>query len=591
MAETTFIQTPEDASEALRAFQTAAMAGNGDLAYDTETTGLNVRSGLQDYGRTVQFSWRPWNRAVVFEMTEQWRPWIEGFFLAASDLVAHNAKFDAHVMTTYGIPVMERFLPFQLHDTAVLSRLFDERERPRLKELSVTYLRSDAADEQTKLKRLMTKHSWTWATVPVEHLVQYGGDDAALTGQLFDHFRGRIPYAEGAYRREQALLPVLFRMERNGLGVDRGLLDAVLKEEEDLSEAAAEVIGRLAPGVNLNSPKQLLEAFKARGVELSDTTAPTLLATDDDLARAIVTFRTHSKRLNTYARPWLDFITSAGRIHPSLNQMGTVTGRFSSDLPNFQNIPKGHGLRKCIVAAPGYQMVVADWNQMELRLYAHFANDEAMRSVFLSGGDIYQQVADLLGLSRQVGKMVMLASIYGAGPSRLASQVVAMAWKYGMGDLVPELQSLDWKGVHARFHAGYAIKDLARACENAAKARGQIGEAYITTLGGRRQRPKKVLLPAMKSGFRPSTLVFKDLANSLVQGSSSDLMKESLLAADAAGLGDYLRLTVHDEMVAEVPEAEVPEVSEAIRRIMTRPEFVPPLTAEVSVAATYGDAK
>lgn len=589
----TLVKSREDAARAYRDWSDAVARGDGLLAFDTETTGLLVRSGSQDRGRTIQFSWRPWGKAVVFEMTPEWIPAIEAFFILADQLVGHHTKFDVHVVQTYlGVNLFDEFAPDRVHDTRYLARLFDERTETGLKPLSEMYLRAGAGDLQRDLKALMRKNGWTWATVPVEHLVEYGGADAALTGELFDHLRPKIDFAEEAYLREQRLQPLVYSMERTGVLVDRRLVEHIIAEEEAKMRFFLEKAEELAPGVNIASPKQLLDAFEKRGLPIPNTQAATLKALDDDLARAVTHYRDAAKTVSTYARPWLEVITDDDRIHPSLNPTGTITGRFSSDSPNFQNISKGHRLREAIVAAPGHTLVVADWHQVELRLYAHYAADENMRAAFLSGDDIYQQVADLLGVSRQVGKMVMLASIYGAGPRKLGEQVVAMAWKYGMADLVPELQGLDWGALHERFHANYGIRRLAQATELVARRReSYYGEAFITTWGGRRQRPKVIKLPRLKNGYTPTQTIYKDLANSLIQGSAADLMKQALIDIGEAGYGPFLRLTVHDEVVLEVPDHLVPQVVEEVGRLMYWEDFVPPLTAEVGTGKNYGSAK
>lgn len=591
MTQVVHVQTEATAREALA----AGTLHGATMAFDTETTGLQVRSGHHDIGRTVQVSWRPWAISYVFEMTERWREHIEAIFEQADELIAHNLKFDAHVMHTFGINVMEDFPHENLHDTVWVARLHDERDPARLKPLSAKYLRADAADEQSKLKRLMNREGWGWDTVPVKYLIEYGGLDAIYTGQLFDLLHPRISFAADAYAREQRLCTVLYKAERAGLLVDQELLNKVLVEERDAVEHYKAEVQRLAPGLNPNSPIQLKAIFRDRGHEIDDTQAATLKALDDELAVALLTFRDHAKTYGTYVEPWSHLITPEGRIHPSFNSMGTVTGRFSSDSPNFQNISKsgrgaGGQLRNVFVAAPGHQIVVADWNQMELRMYAHFANDENMRAAFLSGDDIYLQASDLLGVPRDIGKMIMLASIYGAGPKTLKAQCINMAWKYGQAQHVPLLQGYDWQALYERFHRAYGIKSLARLTELAARRRGMLGEPYILTIGGRRQRPKLIKQYPV-NGHRHTITVYKDLGNSLVQGSSADLMKESLIAIDDAGYGDMLRLTVHDEAVLEVPNEKVEEVSEALVRIMTRNEFVPPLTVEVGTADRYGEAK
>ena len=126
--------------------------------------------------------------------------------------------------------------------------------------------------------------------------------------------------------------------------------------------------------------------------------------------------------------------------------------------------------------------------------------------------------------------------------------------------------------------------------DRAADRRRRIGESALRDLGGRRQRPKPIKLPAV-NGYRQTVYLYKDLANALVQGSSADLMKDALIAVSDFGAGDYLRLTVHDEMVLEVPDAEVAEVAARVSKVMTHYEFTPPLTVGVSDASRYGQAK
>lgn len=583
---TTLIETPEQLEQALASFRQS----DGLLAFDTETSGLQVRSQWGDIGRTVQFSWRPWDRAWVLELTPRWKEGIEAFFWHALYLVGHNTKFDAHVMANFGIDIFERLPATAIHDTVFVLRLYDERIGAKLKDSATRFLKEDAGSEQAKLKRAMKKHGWDWGSVPVVELVRYGGTDASLTGRLFDHLYPLIGYAGDAYAREQKLMPILFDMERAGLLVDIDLLNTVVREEAEAMARAEATIQELSPGLNVNAPHQIKLALRKRGHDLTDTTAATLKSLDDELARAILTYRHHKKTHGTYAEPWTQLITPEGRLHPSFNQMGTTTGRFSSSDPNFQNITRGHRLRDCFIAAPGHKFVVADWNQMELRLYAHFAEDENMRAAFLSGDDIYQQAADLLGVPRHVGKMMMLASIYGAGPRTIKAQAIAMAYQNGQPELVDDLETYDWAALHTKFHQQYRIRNLARTTELAARRRGMLGEPYIRTLGGRRQRPKLVKL-APVNGHRQEIEIYKDLANALVQGSSADLMKQALIDVAAAGYGPYLRLTVHDEMVLEVPDDEVEQVSADLKRLMTRSEFVPPLTVQTSSAQRYGEAK
>jgi DNA polymerase-1 len=578
------VESPEEAAEYL------ARIDPSMVAFDTETTGLEVRNTV-DKPRIVQFSWRPWQEAVVIPVTAPYFPVIRRFFERAERVVGHNVKFDMHALANVGIDVVDLVEPERVYDTLWLARFVDERTSGKLKDLATRYLRADAGASQAALKKKMRDNGWTWENVPIRFLVQYGGNDAIITGELYDLFMPRIPWASEALLREQRLHPILYRMERVGLTVDHDLLESTTRDYEIAMEEAEATLEEIAPGLNPRSPVQVTAAFRKRGVEVPDTRAVTLMQMDDELARTLLTYRDAHKTVSTYLHPWAEMVKQTGRLHPWFNQLGTKTGRFSSSDPNLQNITRGHVLRDIFVAAPESKIVVADWNQMELRLYAHYADDENMRAAFLSGDDIYQQVGDLLGVPRQVGKMIMLGSIYGAGPKKLRIQCVEMAIRFGYHDLIPSLREYDWSEMYDRFHDQYRIKNLTRACELQARRRGMLDEPYIRTWGGRRQRPKLVLTKQVINGRRQQVAIFKDLANSLVQGGSADMMKQAMIDLDQEGWGGYMRLTVHDELVLEVPNAQVPEAERALEVAMTHNEFIPPLTVNVSVANRYGEAK
>jgi len=612
--EVIFVDSLEKARDCLRAVR----AEPGLLYWDTETTGLLVRSGTQDVARIIQISVRPWDKAWVFDArTPEWREALIHIFSAANWICAHNTKFDIHVLQTYGISLLDMFDQSTIFDTMWLSHFYDERVharlRGRLKDLSEHYLRIDASKDQRALKKVMNDNDWDWATVPLRYLVQYGGMDAIIGGELFDLlYPSVVGYAEEPLRREQRLLPYVYRMERNGIRIDQqGLAEMTADEERKMADALStleriferKVIPKAdkahKDALNLASGMQLKAAFRALGTAISDTQAVTfykLIATADGLvqeaAAAIIEYKKAAKTLSTYLRPWARDMSTAGRIHPSFNTLGTITGRFSSSDPNFQNITRGHGLRDLIVADDDDQvLVVADYEQMELRQFAHYAEDERMRAAFLSGDDLYQQVADLLGVDRHIGKMITLASQYGAGWRKTKEQAIAFAYRLGQEDRVPELMELDWKAATERFHANYRVRHLQWLTEAQAQRRGNYGEQYIRTVGGRRMRPK-LLTKKRGDGLPPIQIhIFKDLGNSLIQGSCADLMKESIIAMGEAGYGEAMRLTVHDEIVMSVPKAVASDTLDEASRLMERREYVPPLTVSGEWAVRYGDAK
>jgi DNA polymerase-1 len=613
MAEVIFVDSKQKALDCYEAVQREP----GLLYWDTETTGLLVRSGTQDVGRTLQISCRPWDVAWVFDIrTTEWLEAITAIFKLAENICAHNTKFDIHVTETYGIDLLGLFNIEQIWDTTWLAHFHDERTSRRLKDLAARYLRIDAGADQRALKKVMKDNGWGWDTVPLRYLVEYGGQDAIMGGELYDLLLPKVQaHSMEAIMREQRLLPVVYRMERNGIKLDMDMVQRLHDEAEEQMAAALATLGDIwdrevvpkadkskPDALNLASTVQLKAAFRAMDAPLPNCQAVTfhkLAFTAEDgtdvqrAAEAILVYKVLAKKLSTYLRPWLVDATEAGRIHPSFNTLGTITGRFSSSDPNFQNITNGDGLRDCLVAdSADNVLVVADYEQMELRQFAHYASDERMRAAFLSGDDIYQQVADLLGVSRSIGKMITLASQYGAGWKTTKAQAIVFAFKLGQGAQVPELERLDWKALMAKFHANYRVQWLADATERQARTRGQVGgEQYILTTGGRRMRPKLIKLPETDQRAGLLMPIFKDLGNSLIQGSCADVMKESMIAIAEAGYLEQMRLTVHDEVVLDVPLLVAPDVLREVSALMERDEYVPPLTVSGDWAERYGEAK
>lgn len=609
MARVHHVENMDQAREVYKAVK----ASPSLLYLDTETTGLLVRSGTQDKARLIQLSVRPWDVAWTFDARDEtYLDAITACMDVADEMAAHNLKFDMHVMETYGSPVFEAFAPTQLWDTVWVAHFHDERESRRLKDLATKHLGMDGAEEQRALKKLMKDNGWDWDTVPLRYLVQYGGMDTIMGGELFDLLYPRTePYAMEAYRREQRLLPYIYKMERKGIKIDMPGLEKMTEEYEAAQEEALDKLAILfgkevvpkankdkKDALNLASGVQVMGAFRAMGSPIPNTQAVTFhriaqegVGQAQEAAEAILTYKETAKTLSTYLRPWAAQVDEAGRIHPSFNTLGTITGRFSSSDPNFQNITRGHGLRDLLVAEEGNMLVVADYEQMELRQFAHYAEDERMRAAFLSGDDLYQQVADLLGVSRDIGKMITLAAQYGAGWRKTKEQAIEFAYKLGQADRVPELRKLNWQDLTERFHKQYKVRHLQWLTEAQAQRRGNYGEEYIRTAGGRRMRPK-MMTKERGPGLPPVRIyIFKDLGNSLIQGSCADVMKESLIALGDAGYGDAMRLTVHDEVVLEVPEDQAEEVLAHATQLMERHEYVPPLTVSGSWARRYGDAK
>ena len=363
LSEVRHVESIEDAREAYRTVQDSP----GLLYLDTETTGLLVRSGTQDKARLIQISVRPWDVAWTFDARDtKYRDALRHIMEAAEEFCAHNTKFDMHVMKTYGLPVQDFFDWAQIWDTVWLAHFHDERDSRRLKDLATKYLRKGAADEQRKLKKVMKDNGWTWANVPLRYLVQYGGDDALMGGELFDLFMPRVePYAMEPLRREQRLLPYIYAMERNGIKLDLDGLAQMTVDETAKQEAALERLATLfgktvvpkadndkKDALNLASGAQIKMAFRKMGTPIENTQAVTFhkIAQEatgpaQEAAKAILAYKEHTKTLSTYLRPWAEQVTEAGRIHPSFNTLAPSLADSAAVTLTFRT---SHGATGCV---------------------------------------------------------------------------------------------------------------------------------------------------------------------------------------------------------------------------------------------------
>jgi len=341
---------------------------------------------------------------------------------------------------------------------------------------------------------------------------------------------------------------------------------------------------------SIHSPAQLrvvlFEKLKisSRGVRRgktglsTDVDVLTRLARDHPLPAKILEYRMLSKLKSTYvdALPALVDPTT-GRLHTSFNQTVTATGRLSSSEPNLQNIPvrtaEGRRIRAAFVAPPGHRLISADYSQIELRVLAHLSGDPVLVDAFTRGEDIHARTAaDVFGTlppaeGRRLAKVINYGIVYGMGAARAARE---------LGVPLAEAQAyID--GYFARYAGVRAFID---STVTAARARG-----YVTTVLGRRR-----YLPELGVGD-PAVRQFAERAatNTPIQGSAADLIKLAMLEVPRrlaeAGLGGRLLLQVHDELVLEVPEAELAGAAARVRSAM---ENVWPLRVPLQVDVRHG---
>jgi len=428
-------------------------------------------------------------------------------------------------------------------------------------------------------------------------LREYGcGDFAALCGKLETELRENGQYALFE-EIELPLTRVLARMERAGVAVDAGRIERFGQElDARMTELVAEVTALAGQSFNLNSPKQLGEVlFDKLGLRAPKKTKSgwstnvevlEKLRGEHPAIEGILEYRTVSKLKSTYCDGLLKVVGADGRIHSTLNQTETRTGRISSSEPNLQNIPirtaLGRELRRCFVARPGWILVDADYSQIELRVMAAMAGEEAMLRSFRAGEDIHTSTAaQVFGLPPQLvtpmlrtrAKAVNFGILYGIGAFSLARDIgvgfrEAEDYIQGYLDHYPKVRRFREKLIEQ------------------AKERG-----YAETLFGRR-RP----LPELSSSQRPLREFGERAAvNMPVQGTAADIIKIAMVRAaqrlEREGLRAQLILQVHDELVAEAPLEEAGTVAALLREEMERAAVLSaPLEAEVHTAENWDEA-
>jgi DNA polymerase-1 len=381
---------------------------------------------------------------------------------------------------------------------------------------------------------------------------------------------------------EMALLPVVAGMEAAGFGVDSPALEALWREYRAGQAALEQQIREIlqAPRINVSSPKQILAALQARGLSIKDTRDQTLSqCVGDPVVPLLQACRTQEK-LAQIAQALREATGPDGRIHARFDPLGTETGRFSSDSPNLQNVPRGP-LRSVFCAPKGRVLVTADYSQIELRAVADVARDPTMLAALERGEDLHRLTASaILNKSidavtkedRQLAKSVNFGLIYGQG----AKGLVAYArQKYGVEFSVE--QALLFRD---RFFSTYrGIADWHQEAWQAAA--GDLTEVR-TALGRRR-----LLSPTATKWNRFTTIV-----NTPIQGGAADGLKFALVALDAAlPQGARLVSTVHDEIIVECDEALggeiVPLVREHMCTGMARAFPRVPITVEARVATSW----
>ena len=517
--------------------------------------------------------------------------------------VGHDVKYDAIVLARHGVTVAGPGF-----DTMLASYLLDSTRAPHaLETLSIEHLDYKPLTEEAVYGK--GAKSSAPADMPATATLAYAAERADLPLQLARVLRGRLT-AEGLAALyedlEWPLVPVLVALEQVGVRVDTSALGSLSKTLDQEMQARSSRIFELAgEAFNINSPKQLgeilfdklkLPVLKKTGTtRVASTSVDVLeeLALAHELPRLILEWRTMQKLKGTYidALPQLVNPTT-GRVHTSFNQAVAATGRLSSSDPNLQNIPVrtelGREIRRAFVAEPGCVLISADYSQIELRVLAHLAGDEALIDAFRRGEDIHDRTALAIfgtdsGLDwkemRTRAKMVNYALLYGKTAFSLSKDI---------GVTQQAAQAF----IDAYFAGFPAVRQFIDRTLQEGRETG-----IVKTLDGRR-RPVPEL--TSKNG-QVRSATERVAVNMPIQGTAADILKRAMIdvhralearPARGAGIRARMILTVHDELLFEVPREDAQEVAELVRHHMEgAADLAVPLTVDVGIGENWKDAK
>ena len=573
------------------------------LALDTETTGLDymdaklvgislsVKSGEAAY---IPLGHQEEEQLDVNVVLKKLKPILES---KKTKIVGQNIKFDRNILTRHGINLASfendtMLMSYVLNSTATRHNL-DALAQYYLKYKTTTF--EDVAGKGVK--------QVTFDLVPMDQAVHYASEDADITYRLHEELKSRLakePVLNTLLEEvEIPLITVLSDMEQAGTLVNERVLKAQSKNfSERITKLETEAYELAGQEFNLGSPKQLQEIFfeKLKYPVLQKTpggqpsTAENVLqqlSEDYELPKIILEHRTLSKLKSTYTDKLPSQISpSTGRIHTSFNQTGTSTGRLSSSDPNLQNIPirteDGRRIRQAFEAPNGYQLISADYSQIELRVIAHLSKDEGLLKAFKEGQDIHSSTAsEVFGVDlqevepdqRRGAKAINFGLIYGISAFGLSKQLG-----------INRNLAAEYMDIYFSRYPG--VRKYMNKTKTEAKKTG-----YVETLYGRR-----LYLPEISTGNAIRRQAAERVAiNAPVQGTAADIMKKAMLSVNDSlkkqKIDAKLILQVHDELVVESHEKDTEKVTKILTDSMSKAaQLSVPLEVEIGIGKNWDQA-
>ncbi len=545
------------------------------VSFDLETTATNP---LQAEIVGLSFSVKPhhgWYVPVVYPerdektalelpvILERLKPILED---PDRSIIGQNIKYDSLVMARYGVTV--KGIAF---DTMIAAHLLEpEASAYNLDALSQKYLNYRMVPIEELIGK-RGKGQRSMAEVPLDQIAWYAAEDADIAGQLYHLLNEQLDVSgliDTNNRIEVPLIQVLVDMEHSGVFLDLPFLEKMSGEmAERITALEVEIYAAAGTEFNINSPQQLgvllFDQFGLRKIRKrsTDVTVLEMLKDQHPLPGLVLDYRLVKKLKSTYVDAFPALVNpETGRVHTSFSQTGTATGRLASSKPNFQNIPirtdLGREIRRAFCAQnKGWGIFSADYSQIELRIMAHLAREEALMAAFKEERDIHAQTAatvfDVLPEEvtpdmRRTAKVVNFGIMYGAGPFRMSQEL--------------DISIQEGRELINRYFNTYPgirkfIDDLlARARE----------EGYVSTILGRRRKVPHLLSRNQRLRSADERMA----VNMPIQGTAAELIKIAMIRIHRRlveeGFRSRMILQIHDELLFETPEDEVDRLREMV---------------------------
>jgi DNA polymerase-1 len=579
----------------------ATLSKANEFAFDTETSSLDPLT-CEIVG--MSFSTKAGNGwyVPVNEEAENWQETIEAFRPVLEDesktIIGQNIKYDIQVMRQKGIEIKAK-----LFDTMLAHYIIDPDGRHGMDLLAENYLSYSPVSIETLIGKKGKKQG-SMKDLKPEDISDYACEDADITLQLKEKFAPEVKERNGQKvfsEIECPLINVLSDMEMEGIKLDKGFLEEYSGELQQEIAAQMEKVYELAgEEFNLNSPKQMGEVLfdrlkldaKAKktksGQYKTDESTLQKLGAKHDIVAHILDYRQLTKLKSTYVDALPNMVNEkTGRIHTSFNQAVAATGRLSSDKPNLQNIPirseKGRKVRAAFTSrSEDFEILSADYSQVELRIVASISGDEAMIEAFNSGMDIHTATAakvysitpeEVTRDQRSSAKAVNFGIVYGQGA-------------FGLADSLGIKRSEAKTMIEQYFEKYAGLKQYMDDIVIKAREHG-----FVETLTGRR----RYLRDINSGNFTVRGFAERNAINSPIQGTAADLIKIAMINIQAEmkkrELKSKMILQVHDELLFDAHKDEKDELKELVTSLMSSAMTLKvPLLAEAGFGANWLEA-